>query len=185
MCRSISPLVNAGRKPRLGTAGTGTTSATTPLLAVGGAACNGHNPPQYLNAQFNTVEVQESAGLWHETADDDVLAARSGAELHCRVSVGNIAEAAWLAPAAGESGSQVGRVYLSCRYASGKSIDVPIAANAAYLADAEVANFVLPQPAGPRVSLTLQMVVARTDAQGKVLRIPFGQQRHVTFRIVE
>jgi beta-galactosidase GanA len=42
-----------GRQLGIRTPGTGTTSADTPLLAVGNTKYNGRNPPKYLDAEFN------------------------------------------------------------------------------------------------------------------------------------
>ena len=51
------------------TAGTGTTSATTPLVAIGNQPCTGKNPPKYLNAEFNWLLIQDQAGQWVEATD--------------------------------------------------------------------------------------------------------------------
>ena len=64
-------VVDSGNVPGLKTDGTGTTSANTPLVAVG----NGR-----------------------EVKDDAVVDVQRGAPVHVEVSVGNIAEATWLAP---------------------------------------------------------------------------------------
>lgn len=50
--------IDRGLTPGLRTAGTGTDSSNCPLLAVGNTRCNGTNPPKYLDAAVDVVEVQ-------------------------------------------------------------------------------------------------------------------------------
>ena len=162
--------VRAGHLPYLTTKGTGTTSADCPLLAVGNTVCNGQNPPQFLNAEFNSVEC-------HPAAVGNVVAVKQNAVLTCRVSVGNLAEAKWLKPDAGQLG-QEGRVYLSCAVApSGKSIQVPIQADTDYLGDASTATFTVPLADELQQTVTLQMQTIRTTADGAKLTIPWGEKR--------
>jgi hypothetical protein len=70
-------LIEAGKVPGLRTAGTGTTSADCPLIAVGNTPCNGSNPPKYLDAFFDAVQ-QNSDGT-------------------TQIRVTNLGEATWLA----------------------------------------------------------------------------------------
>jgi hypothetical protein len=107
--------IGAGKTPGLRTAGTGSNSRTCPMLAVGNTPANGTNPPKYLDAAFDVVEVQAADGGWltvepGKAVDRSVLP-KGG--LHLRVTVTNLGEAAWIAdpgnPAAPES---LGAVYL-------------------------------------------------------------------------
>ena len=72
--------VEAGQHLGVRTAGTGTTSATTPLVAVGNQPCTGQNPPKFLNAEFNWLLVLNADGQWVEATDAAALrfAAQSG-----------------------------------------------------------------------------------------------------------
>ena len=57
-----------GHTPGLRTGGTGTTSATCPLLAVGNTPCTGTNPPKYLDGFFDVVQVRDANGVWVRSA---------------------------------------------------------------------------------------------------------------------
>jgi hypothetical protein len=74
--------MEAGETPGLRTAGTGTTSADCPLMAVGGNPCNGNNPPMYLDGYFDLVERDKDAGV-------------------LRLTLTNTGEATWLAEGEG------------------------------------------------------------------------------------
>lgn len=171
--------VKAGRMPYLRTDGTGTTSADCPLVAVGNTPLTGHNPPKYLNAEFNRVEVKTAEGPWREADRDKPLVVAKGDTLHCRVSVGNIAEAAWAAD--GKPG-QPGIVYLTCRLEpSGQTREVPLTSATPYLQDATLGEFALPTVSGNQ-TVTLQMCVVRPKPGGPMLTIPFGERRSLTIK---
>jgi hypothetical protein len=175
--------VKAGRLPYLRTAGTGTTSADCPLLAVGNTPLNGRNPPQFLNAEFNRIEVKEGGKPWQEISPGKAVALGKGASLHCRVSVGNTAEAAWLAPEK-DSGNSEGRVFLRCALQpSGKTIDVPIPRKTPYLADAELGEFSVPLSAESEQTVTFGMFTARRKGDAGAMTIPFGEKRTVRVNV--
>ena len=160
---------------RLGTPGTGTTSANAPLTAVGGGPCTGANPPLYLNAQFNEVEFSDQ---------------RSG-RVRFRASVGNTGEATWLAKGA----DGTGRVSLHCavrRTGEGHAkaarddaahFEFPLPADTPYLSD--VAFPACDASLGGEASceIELQLLARRTDANGRSLRLPFGEKRRFTLRL--
>ena len=173
--------VKAGRMPQLRTAGTGTTSADCPLLAVGDVPCTGKNPPQFLNAEFNSVELKVGDGEWKEVRNGEVFTAKKGGKILCRASVGNTAEAAWVAPSApatAPEGLAPGAVYLACA-----GLYAPIAANTEYLKDAEVKEFALPTPTEAEQKITFAMLTARkkTDSTEMTL-LPFGEKWTVTLK---
>jgi len=85
--------LESGKSLGLKTEATGTTSADTPLVAVGNTACTGHNPPKYLNAEFNRISMNG-----HEVSDGSVVVVERGKPVYLEASVGNTAEATWLAP---------------------------------------------------------------------------------------
>jgi hypothetical protein len=172
--------IKGGRVPYLRTEGTGTTSADCPLVAVGNTPLTGHNPPKYLNAEFNTVEVQSDRGEWRETLRGDEITLEPGDSLRCRVSVGNLGEASW--EASGKPGDP-GVVYLACRLEpSGQVLELPISAATPYLQDATVSEFAIPAAAGEQ-AVALQMCLARTKPDGTKLTIPFGENRRLTVKI--
>ena len=164
-------LVKAGKVPQVRTAGTDTDSATCPLTAVGGGEYNGHNPPLYLNAEFNRLEVKLGEGPWREVKGDETLAAAAGSRVLCRASVGNLGEAKWLAP----RGEEAGGVYLAGRAEYGLEFHAPIAADTPYLGDAEVREFTLiPSLAAGETAASVEM-----EARGRAY---FGERRVVVFR---
>ncbi|MER3473139.1 MAG: hypothetical protein C4335_03720 [Armatimonadota bacterium] len=85
--------VAGGKRVVLRTAGTGTTSENVPLVAVGEVACNGSNPPKYLNAQILRIEAVHANGETREIGPDQPLPADT---LSLRVTVMNTGEATWL-----------------------------------------------------------------------------------------
>jgi hypothetical protein len=162
-------VVKAGEVPYLRTAGTGTDSATCPLVAVGGGPCNGHNPPAYLNAEFNRLEMKVGEGPWQEIRGGETLEAAAGTRILCRASVGNLGEAKWLA------GSGQGRVFLAGRKEYGLEFQAPIAADTDYLKDADVPPFVLVDALRADTAVSFEML-----AQG---RSYFGERRTVRLRV--
>ena len=91
--------VDEGRTPGLRTTGTGTTSADCPALAVGNTPWNGANPPKYLDAFFDYVEVQNASGKWAAAANGSTVKVNAREPVRIRVTLTNLGEAKWLAPA--------------------------------------------------------------------------------------
>ncbi|GMW01812.1 MAG: hypothetical protein AMXMBFR84_29490 [Candidatus Hydrogenedentota bacterium] len=91
--------IDAGKTPGLKTAGTGTTTATCPRVAVGNTALTGTNPPKYIDGFFDRVAVQLDNGDWREIKSGDTV----GVNQTVRVSITNVNEATWLA--AGDAGA--------------------------------------------------------------------------------
>ena len=160
-------LIQAGEIPCVRTDGTGTDSANTPLVAVGNVPCNGHNPPKYLNAEFNSLEVFDGR-VWREAKDADTVKAERGARILCRASVGNIAEAKWLAPRAGLT---KGGVYLAGRREFGHEFRARIRADTDFLRDADVPTFTLVPSLATQVTVSFEML-----ADGRTW---FGERRTV------
>ncbi len=79
------------------TAGTGTTSADTPLVAVGNTAYNGRNPPKYLNAEFNWFKIKIGNGDWIEVANGDRIRVPRNQPISAMASVGNLQDT-WRRP---------------------------------------------------------------------------------------
>ncbi|HQK92959.1 MAG TPA: hypothetical protein PLD23_05620 [Armatimonadota bacterium] len=89
--------LDQGRKPGARTVATGTTSASVPDEAVGGTPWTGRNPHKYLNAEFCSVQVRESGGLWREVEADGRVEVPRGRRIELRVAVANTGEPRWLA----------------------------------------------------------------------------------------
>ncbi len=157
-------MVKSGKVVALTTAGTGTTSADCPMVAVGGNACNGKNPPQFLNAEFDTLEVSVG-GTWRSVRSGDTIEAPRGSVVRCRATVGNTGEAEWLSP---ERRPGSGAVYLTVS----NGVRAPIAADTPYLGTTSVREFDIVAGLNEAVTLSLRM-----EAAG---RTPFGERRTVT-----
>ena len=124
--RAIQRAIADGKTVAFRTPGTGCNSANLPRIAIGNVPMNGHNPPKYLNAEFN----------WLEAVVDNAKAVliRNGAVLHgskirLRANVGNLQEAEWLRPKVGMQGG----VWLLLR--GPKTERASILANTPYLQD--------------------------------------------------
>jgi len=156
-----------GKSVGLRTKGTGTDSSNTPMIAVGNTPINGHNPPKYLNAEFNWLQVVDVSGKWVEVLDGSVVEVAAG-PIRARASVGNIAESTWLTPA--EAGPGNGGVYLC---AGDGETALPV--RTAYLADAEFAEFTIDGVTG-KAAMALWMLAEN--------RSPFGEKLRFTLKPV-
>ncbi len=81
--------------PGLRTEATGTDSANCPLTAVGNVPGDGDNPPKYLDGFFDKVEVKNAKGEWVAVESGGEVAVAAGTEVQARVTIVNLAEAAW------------------------------------------------------------------------------------------
>ena len=137
------------------TGGTGTTSANTPLVAVGNTKYNGTNPPKYLNAEFNWLRIKDRSGKWVEVARGARIAIAPGEAVMAAASVGNLQEAEWLAGSGGNP--QSGTVFLRSTPASELPFREAVPKNTPYLADAEFGEFVLIDGISKPVRVEVQM----------------------------
>lgn len=121
------------------TPGFGTTSANTPLLAVGNVPYCGNEPMKYLDGEFNTVALIQS--------DGSLVPVKNGAKIRgaesaigLRADAGNLREATWLA------GNQTGDVVLQIRCKKRIIAELPMQKDTQYLEDAvfESQNIVFP-----------------------------------------
>jgi len=90
--------IDKGAVPGLKTAGTGSDSATCPLIAVGNVPCNGTNPPKYLDAAFDSIEIQDANGTWTPVANGDTVRIGRDKAVYARIRFTNLGEATLLAP---------------------------------------------------------------------------------------
>jgi hypothetical protein len=149
------------------TPGTGTTSADTPMLAVGNVPYNGYNPPKYLNAEFNSFEIKAN-GFFRSVGRGDKVPVPAGEKLYVNVSIGNLREAAWLTP----KHTPLGGVYLVSTEKSALKVRIPIPADVPYLSDAVIGEaFFCDAPAVP---MEIQLYM---EAEG---RMKFGEIFHFT-----
>ena len=164
--------IGKGKMLGVRTAGTGTDSATVQLAAVGNVPCDGSNPPKYLDAEFNFLQVLNADGVWQEAEDGAEIVVAAGQPVRARAALGNVQEAAWVPPK--KAGVEAGGVALVERVASKEMGRWPVAERVPYLGDAEFGEFDLLPRVGPPVKLAL-----RLEALG---RTPFGEARVFTVR---
>jgi hypothetical protein len=88
--------IEDGKVPGFRTAGTGTTSVDCPLIAVGNTPYNGNNPPKYLDAFFDRIEVLNADGEWGRLTSDAAAPLGPDGQVHLRLTITNLGEAAWL-----------------------------------------------------------------------------------------
>lgn len=131
---------NEGKWLGVCTAGTGTTSANTPLTAVGNTPYNGENPLKYLNAEFNDVILSDDSGNTWRLENDDTVKVPRNAELTLRVNVGNLQEAKWLAPSLD---IKTGGVFLVSTSGSDLTARQPIPHDVARFEDVQIVPFPL------------------------------------------
>ncbi len=137
-------------------AGTGTTSADTPLVAVGNRPCTGKNPPKFLNAEFNWLQILDASGTWTEAHDGARIRVAAGKPIRARISVGNTQEATWLAPQANEPDD--GDVFLQTTPTSQLKGQWPLPQPTPYLADADFGEIELAPNITQTTSVELRMV---------------------------
>ena len=73
-----------GKQLGVRSAGTDTTSATAPDVAVGNRPATGKNPLKYLNAEFNWLQVQDVNGKWVEAEDGATILIASDQPVRAR-----------------------------------------------------------------------------------------------------
>jgi hypothetical protein len=110
-------LIDAGKNPGLRTDGYGLDSATAPSKAVGDVAYKpGRNPHKYLNAEIDRLEIKNADGQWQAVEDGGTVTVTKGGPLVVRTTVGNLADAKWLARAgAGQVGLSAGEGFLAIK----------------------------------------------------------------------
>jgi len=155
------------------TAGTGTTSVDTPLVAVGNVPYNGTNPPKYLNAEFNWFRVQDAAGRWIDIRNGDTVTFAAGRPILAEASVGNLQEAICLTP---ESASgRDGAVYLASTANSQLEFREPIGLDTSYLHDADFSHFTI-GTISEETAVEIQMVAAGRAAFGEKIAFTLRPQ---------
>jgi len=158
-----------GKHLGIRTAGTGTDSATCPLVAVGNAPYTGKNPPKYLNAEFNSLQFRDANGHWVDVENGAQLEVPKNAPVVIRASVGNTQEAKWLTPAS--ANGKPGAVYLASTEDSSVKVRVPIPADAPSLSDADFGEVTLTPGIAEKTTVVLQMTAEGRAWFGEKLRL--------------
>ena len=150
------------------TRGSGTTSVSTPLIAVGNRPYNGHNPPKYLDAEFNYFKILDANGNWTNAMNGNVIEVRADKPVRVKVSLGNMQEASWIPPA--QTKNQIGGVVLASTENSDIKFRQPIAKPVPYLGDADFKEFTLCNPPKKAVKVEARLQAEDRCAFGEIRR---------------
>lgn len=166
--------IDAGKVPGLRTAGTGTTSRDCPPLAVGNTPMNGSNPPKYLDAAFDAVEIQGADGTWRAIEPKSTVSVgtlRPGSPLRLRATVTNLGEAEWIAESGNAAAPEsVGAVFFRA-VAGGRAVSFPLARNLRRGESLERAELTLSVPAArENVEVSLELECSGRGSFGERFR---------------
>ncbi len=156
--------ISKGKTPGLRTAGTGTNSSNCSLVAVGNTPCNGSNPPKYLDAAIDSVQILAVDGRWTEVAKGGTIKVNANKPVQMRVEFTNLGEAKMVAPA---GCLQTGQVYIVAKVHNA-TLRLPIRASVPQQESATLQGVVA--PAG---LVMPQEVALHSEAWG---RTPFGER---------
>ena len=156
--------IEAGQTPGLKTEATGTDSTNCPPLAVGNTPWSGSNPPKYLDAFFDYMEVQSGDGNWTRVLPGDSVSLAADGSAKLRITFTNLGEAALVPPA--EAGDAPGGVYITVSGDLQNAAPLP-----QRLRRFEQLQLELPLAETPLTAVT--EVVLSFDARD---RTPFGQK---------
>lgn len=155
-----------GHRPGVRSAGTGTTSADMPSLAVGNVPMNGRNPPKYLNAEFTRVELWQQDG-WRRIANGDSSVLPAG-KARFRVSVANTAEARWLVPGGAVTG---GGVLLTVSSGAVHALSLPLSHAVPFLGETTFPEFEIKVESGRPATLVMSLTAEGRSAFGEKFRV--------------
>ena len=151
------------------TPGTGTTSANTPLLAVGNKKYNGNNPPKYLNAEFNWFRIKIDTSDWINVTNGMQIRVPRNKQIIASVSVGNLQEATWLTPTSCQG--KPGAVFLATTSNSEINFKQAIIDDTPYLQDADFgSSLILTEGISAITKVELQMTAESRAWFGEKLR---------------
>jgi uncharacterized protein YjdB len=156
-----------GSNPVLTDAGRTTTSADTPLIAVGNTPYNGNNPLKYLNSFFKRAELSIGDGKWFEVKDGMQITVPQGSPVKLRTHIVNTESATWLAP--GLHSDSTGTVSLSSMPDSELQVNLPITTDTAYQQEALIGDSLLTPSVAGKTKVALRMQAKDRAAFGAKL----------------
>lgn len=146
---------------------TGTTSADTPLKAVGNVDYNGSNPLKYLNGEFNYVRLYTEDGRVINVNYGDAVNVGSG-KVYVEISLGNLKEATWLSPL--EHDTKKGGVYVVSHKSSQLDVKIPIAKDVEFLEDTYCEKTLLCEGITAPTAIALHLTAENRADFGEVFR---------------
>ncbi|MHB0999182.1 MAG: beta-galactosidase [Armatimonadota bacterium] len=144
--------IDKGFMPVIDSPGRGIDSSNCPMVAVGNTPCNGNNPPKYLDAWFDMVEIQLPDGEWRMIKKGEEIAVDNAKPVKVRIRVTNLGDAEWL------SGDQTGSV--SVDVSGDISDSISLRGNLLHLKSADIGPYIIqPDTSRQRRTITLRMNV--------------------------
>jgi hypothetical protein len=165
--RQFWQAIDAGHTPGLKTAGTGTDSGNCPALAVGNVPLTGANPPKYLDAAFDRVEIRDATGQFVTVAKGGQVKVRSDQPVVARITLRNLGEAAWL------PGTPTGTGAVRLIVDGTQAAPVPIPRRVEHLQTIALDNLIL-APAGLKQPTRITLSLKAEN------RSPFGERFSLT-----
>jgi hypothetical protein len=162
-------LRESGKVVGLRTAGTGTTSATVPDVAVGNVPYTGKNPHKYLNAEINRVKLVLRNGTKIDLKDGQSVPIEKGQPIQLEVSVGNTGEPTWIA----WRGKLLrrGDVYLSCSINGETTKRFPIRQNVGRFEDYEFQRLAVATALLSPLHLMLRVEASQKGGFGETFQV--------------
>ena len=163
--------VEAGKSVALATEATGTHSGNCSLVAVGNRPYNGHNPPKYLNAEFERFWVSVGDDLWREVKNGETVKVPRGSRVIGRAQVANTGQAAWLTPKDRRATLGGGGVHLVSVRGCELTIRAPIPKETAFLGDCLVDDLEIARSLEKSASVELEFEAAGRARFGQHFRL--------------
>jgi len=160
-----------------------------PLIAVGNVPCDGTNPPKYLDAEFNFLQILNADGVWQEAEDGVEIVVSAGRPVRARASVGNTQETTWRDCKSEDMNRYVGLAV--CEKTDGRELSflaLPRSGHSAvssgipYLGDADFGEFTLLKPMSESSFVSPIALSVRMELLVRGSRVPFGEERLFTLR---
>lgn len=151
---------------KLVTEGTDTTSANTPLTAVGNVPYNGSNPPKFLDGEFNFVKLYTESGDFIKVKNGETVNVGKG-KVYIEASLGNLKEATWLSPL---KHSEDGCVYVVSHRSSELEVKIPISKDAPFLEDTYCEKTLLCENIDKETKVAITLTALNRANFGEVFR---------------
>ncbi|MHB1455808.1 MAG: beta-galactosidase [Armatimonadota bacterium] len=153
--------IERGFMPVLASPEADSTSVNCPLIAVGNTPYNGSNPPKYLDAWFDKVEILDLDNKWVMIKKGDELTVDTSKPVYLRMRITNLGYAKWIA------GTTVGTVSVSITGDSPASIGLPL--DVPHLASIDIGPYVVIKEGDhQKRSITLRMDASNRARFGDV-----------------
>lgn len=156
--------IDKGLSPRFKTSGMGTTSANCPMLAVGNTQLNGTNPPKYLDAAFDNVEIKNISGEWQKVDKAGTVTVKKGQPIKAKVTIRNLNDAKWL------SAKGDGQVVLNIS-SDNKDKEIDLPADVSRHMTVALDNIVIAEDISDSAEATLSLKALNLTAFGEIFTI--------------